>query len=686
MKYQTWNCGGVTVGDSLLDTVLRARGLHTQAQRDAFLHPEEKSYHSPLLLRGMAEAVARIEHAITKGESIAVYGDYDVDGITATALLTLYFRSRGATVTPYIPDRIEEGYGLNGEAIAALAAQGVGLIVTVDCGITAVEEVALARSLGVDVVITDHHSCKDILPDAAAVVNPQQPDCTYPNCALAGVAVAWKLAIALAGENGAEVEQQFLPLAAIGTVADAMTLTGENRVIVARGLPTIGTQGFPGLKMLLEEVGGCNKPVTAVTVGYHLAPRINAAGRMGQVGVSLELLLTDDAARAEVLSKELCVLNSRRQAVEQEIYEHCVTQAESFPPDERTALVLAHADWHQGVVGIVASRLAEKYAAPVFIVSLSEDGRGKGSCRTYGGFNLFSALGQCADLLESFGGHEFAAGFTIREENLLPFRQRLNEIAMSRTGGEAMCAALSVDALLPDFSMLTLEQVQALDVLEPCGTGNPKAVFLVQGAELLDVRDVGGGRHLRIRAQKVRKNMDGIFFSATAAQYCAEAGRNMDIAFTPTLNHFNGNVSVQMQVSDLRPSLTRAQQERLLLDRFLAGEALNDWEREALLPERSEFAAVWRYVSGKGRVDESERNFVRNVAKTYHVNESVAHILLALTVLQECGLVEAQLDRGRILATALNVGQKVDLDASALLQRLKSEATTEWGGRNEGAN
>ena len=672
MKYQTWNCSAATAGNSLLDMVLRARGLDTTQQREAFLHPEKKDFHSPLLLKGMVEAVARIERAITEGEPIAVYGDYDVDGITATALLTLYFRSRGAKVTPYIPDRIEEGYGLNSDAIATLAAQGIGLIVTVDCGITAVEEVALARSLGVEVVITDHHSCKDILPDAAAVINPQQADCPYPNRTLAGVAVAWKLAIALAGDNGPEIEQRFLPLAAIGTVADAMTLTGENRIIVARGLPTIGTQGFPGLKMLLQEVGGCDKPVSTVTVGYHLAPRINAAGRMGQVGVSLELLLTEDAARAEVLSKELCVLNSRRQTVEQEIYEHCVTQAESFPPPERTALVLAHADWHQGVVGIVASRLAEKYAAPVFIVSLSEDGRGKGSCRTYGGFNLFSALGQCADLLESFGGHEFAAGFTIRAENLPLFRQRINEIAMSRTGGETMCAVLDVDALLPDFRLLTLEQVQALEVLEPCGTGNPKAVFLVQGAELLDVRDVGGGRHMRIRAQKMRKNIDGIFFSATAAQYCATAGRHMDIAFTPNLNQFNGNVSVQMQLSDLRPSLTRAQQERLLLDRFLAGEGLSAWEREALLPGRNEFAAVWRYVSTKGRVDESERDFVRNVARTYHINESVAHILLALTVFQERGLVEASIDRGRILATALDIGQKVDLESSALMQRLKA--------------
>ena len=672
MKYQTWNCSAATAGDSLLDMVLCARGLDTTQQREAFLHPEKKDFHSPLLLKGMVEAVARIERAITEGEPIAVYGDYDVDGITATALLTLYFRSRGAKVTPYIPDRIEEGYGLNSDAITTLAAQGIGLIVTVDCGITAVEEVALARSLGVEVVITDHHSCKDILPDAAAVINPQQADCPYPNRTLAGVAVAWKLAIALAGDNGPEIEQRFLPLAAIGTVADAMTLTGENRIIVARGLPTIGTQGFPGLKMLLQEVGGCDKPVSTVTVGYHLAPRINAAGRMGQVGVSLELLLTEDAARAEVLSKELCVLNSRRQTVEQEIYEHCVTQAESFPPPERTALVLAHADWHQGVVGIVASRLAEKYAAPVFIVSLSEDGRGKGSCRTYGGFNLFSALGQCADLLESFGGHEFAAGFTIRAENLPLFRQRVNEIAMSRTGGETMCAVLDVDALLPDFRLLTLEQVQALEVLEPCGTGNPKAVFLVQGAELLDVRDVGGGRHMRIRAQKMRKNIDGIFFSATAAQYCATAGRHMDIAFTPNLNQFNGNVSVQMQLSDLRPSLTRAQQERLLLDRFLAGEGLSAWEREALLPGRNEFAAVWRYVSTKGRVDESERDFVRNVARTYHINESVAHILLALTVFQERGLVEASIDRGRILATALDIGQKVDLESSALMQRLKA--------------
>lgn len=680
MKYQTWNWSGQNAEFSLLDAVLRARGIVTPEQRDAFLEPEQKSFHSPLLLKGMDAAVARIERAVADDELIAIYGDYDVDGITSTALLTLYFQSRGVTVMPYIPDRIEEGYGLNPDAVQTLAGRGVKLIITVDCGITAVDEVELARSLGVDVVITDHHSCKEQLPRASAVVNPQQNDCTYPFQSLAGVAVAWKLAIALAGEAAADTEERFLPLAAIGTVADAMPLIGENRVIVARGLPAISqVNEFPGLVKLLTEVGGIDKPVTTSTIGYQLAPRINAAGRMGQVELALELLLTRDPARAEDLSKALCELNTRRKQVEDEIYDQCVQQAETLLPHERTALVLAHADWHQGVVGIVASRLAEKYAAPVFIVSLAEDGRGKGSCRTYAGFNLFSALGQCGDLLESFGGHEFAAGFTILESQIPALRRRLNEIARQRTGGQVMTADLEADLSLPDFSLLTLEQVESLKALEPCGTGNPKVTIVVQGVELADAREVGGGRHLRLRGRKGKRIMDGIFFSATCDQYGVTPGKHVDIAFTPGLNDFNGTVTVQMQVVDLRLSLTRAQQERLLFNRFLSGDVLPEVERDMLLPRRDDFAAVWRYVKGKSRRDESERDFIKNVAKTYHVADSTGRVLTALVVLEERGLIELHLERGRVVAAALDTGSKVDLEASPLLARLRTEPAAVGG-------
>lgn len=679
MKYQSWNQSGQEVEGSLLQAVLRARGIDSPAEQEAFLHPEQQSFHAPFLLKDMDKAVARIHRALEQGEQIAIYGDYDVDGITSTALLTLYFRSCGAEVISYIPDRIEEGYGLNVDAVRALAEQGVKLVITVDCGITAVAEVALARELGLDVVITDHHSCKAVIPNAAAVVNPQQPDCMYPFRALAGVAVAWKLAVALAGARAQEVEEFFLPIVAIGTVADAMPLTGENRSIVARGLREINTARFPGLQQLLLEAGGADKPVTATTVGFTIAPRINAAGRMGQVSIALELLLTQDLARAKELSRALCELNAQRKTVEEDICEQCIVQADMQPLSERSALVLAARDWHQGVIGIVATRLSEKYTAPAFIISIDEEGRGKGSCRTFAGFNLFSALEQCSDLLVGFGGHQFAAGFTILEEHIPAFRQRLNQIAKQRTGDEAMTSSLDVDLMLSDFSLLSLEQVRALDALEPCGTGNPKPSFAVQSVEITSARDVGAGRHLRLRGKKGRQQLDGIFFSATCAQYQIEAGRMFDIAFAPGVNSYNGNVSVQMQVNDLRPGLTRAQQERAVFDRFFAGEPLLERERELLVPHREEFAAVWRYVSARGQVDERERDFVKNVSKMYQIGESTGRTLTALLVLEERGLLQLELSRGRVCAVALPTSEKVNLEISPVMERLRGEATAVGG-------
>ena len=436
MKYERWQIPAAperTVGalmdagyPYLVSSVLASRGVETSEQAAEALEREHTLHYSPFLMKDMDKAVERINTAFARGEKLAVFGDYDVDGITSTCLLTDYLRSRGADVTMHIPRRIEEGYGLGCDAIRALAESGVTLIVTVDCGITGVEETAYAASLGVDLVITDHHECKEQLPDACAVVDPHRPDCPYPFKHLAGVGVALGLVLALGEGREDALFARYCTLAAIGTIADVMRMEGENRTIVQCGLEGIDRSDFTGLHALLREAGLTSRPISSIQIGFVLAPRINAAGRMGRAELAAELLLTDDPARAENLARELCELNRERQSVEQDIFHRAIEQMEDLPESERSALVLSSEDWHQGVVGIVASRLSEKFSCPSFMIHLS-GGSGKGSCRSYGGFNLFSALEACSDLLVSFGGHELAAGFTIEERNIPAFRTRMNQ-------------------------------------------------------------------------------------------------------------------------------------------------------------------------------------------------------------------------------------------------------------------
>ena len=380
----------------LLASILSARGITDLEQVHRLLTPQREPLWDPVLLKDMDKAVSRIRRALEQKETLAVYGDYDVDGITATCLLTDCLTRLGGHVIPYIPDRLEEGYGLNEEAIAALARQEVTLIVTVDCAITAAGEGEFARALCVELVITDHHECKQVLPQAVAVVDPHRPDCPYPFKGLAGVGVALKLAMAVAGPDRAGlVFREYADLAAVGTVADVMPMTGENRSIVQTGLADLSHPRRVGLAQLIQEAGLGEKPVTTVSIGYTLAPRINAAGRMGRANLAAELLLTRDPGRAADLAQELCALNRERQTIESEIFQECVRQLERKP--QSGIILLAEEHWHQGVVGIVASRLTEKYSCPAFMVCLDQ-GMGKGSCRSWGGVNLFQLLAQCQDL------------------------------------------------------------------------------------------------------------------------------------------------------------------------------------------------------------------------------------------------------------------------------------------------
>ena len=687
MKFQQWNLTPVSeeavtrlVGAGfpyLVSCVLASRGIDDPAAAAEFLLCDHRLSHSPLLMADMDKAVERISRAISDGEKIAVYGDYDVDGITATVILVDYLKSRGADVLHYIPRRIEDGYGLNPDAIDSLYQQGVRLMITVDCGITGVDEVAYAASLGMDTVVTDHHECKDQLPEAVAVVDPHRADCPYPFKHLAGCGVALKLALALAGPDREEaLFSRYCTLAAIGTVADVMQMSDENRAIVSRGLATIHHSDFIGLHALLDEAGLADRVITSVQIGFVLAPRINAAGRMGAADMAADLLLCEDPDRARELARELCELNRERQSVEQGIYSQALEMIDALPEDQRSALVLADDTWHQGVVGIVASRLSEKYSCPSFMIHLNGN-VGKGSCRSWGGFNLFAALEECSDLLLGFGGHELAAGFTIEADNIPAFRRRINQIAREYRGGQVPISCLDVDVTVTQPGRITLEEAEALDELEPYGAGNLRPVFCLCGATLERVQNVGQNRHLKLRLTKGSAQFDGIFFSATAESCGCPPGSRVDAAFYLQVNEFRGNRTIQLQMVDLRPSLTpsgREEESLALLDRCLKGGTVLPREAMRLIPSRDQFVRLWRDLqktASAGRLTAPYLPLLRSLSASVGGNDAFARTAFSLAVFAERGLLSYSRDGDEITVRLTDQGKKVDLEQSPYLHRLR---------------
>ena len=683
LKYGTWNVSSYRPADvrvmveagfsPLTAAVMCSRGYtELNAARDFLAANEPLS--DPFTLLDMDKAARRVRRAIDRREQICVFGDYDVDGITATCLLTDFLRRQGARVVSYIPARLEEGYGLNEMALHSLREQNVQLIVTVDCGITANDEAALCRALGIDLCITDHHECKEALPDCIAVVDPHRLDHTYPHKELSGVGVAFKLAAALDGDQERLLDE-YCDFLCLGTVADVMPLVGENRTMVAEGLKSLENPKRVGLAALMAECGVGHGRITAGTIGYTLAPRINAAGRMGQVDVATELFLTTDAQRAVELAAELCRMNRKRQEIEAEIYREAASMLPTGGRPE--AIVLASERWHQGVVGIVASRLAEEYNCPAFLICLDGD-KGKASSRSHGGFNLFAALRTLSPLLESYGGHELAAGFTIRRENIDAFRAQITELARAfRASGECQ-SALEIDCEIPP-RLLTLENVAALDELEPCGVGCPRPVLALRGFRVEELTEVGGGKHLRLRLTSGRHSWVAIFFSTTARLAAVSVGDRVDLAFTPQINEYRGQRMVQLNLVDIRPdeSARSAQDEaRTLYARHRAGDALSMAEAEELLPCRKDFIAVWRYLTAhaeNGWLQEEAGCLSRKIARYAAAPCCPGKTWVCLEVFAEQGLLVLE-QRPRMLRIRLtSEGKKVDLEQSQILRHLKMQ-------------
>lgn len=664
----------------LVSAVLAGRGIATPESAAAFLEREQELSVSPFLMHDMDKAVERIQQALNKGEKIAVFGDYDVDGITATCILVDYLQNRGADVIHYIPRRVEDGYGLSCDAIQGLYDRGVRLLVTVDCGITGVDEVDFAAGLGLDVVITDHHECREVLPHAAAVVDPHRPDCPYPFKHLAGCGVALKLVLALGGvDREQSLFARYCTLAAIGTVADVMQMSGENRTIVSRGLAALEHTDFIGLHALLREAGLTGKEISSVQIGFVLAPRINAAGRMGAADMAAEALLCQDEERASQLARELCALNRERQNVEQEIYTQAEEMIDHMPERQRSALVLESARWHQGVVGIVASRLSEKYSRPSFMIHLNGT-TGKGSCRSWGGFNLFAALENCKDLLLGFGGHELAAGFTIARDNIPAFRDRMNDYARHLCGEGAPESVLTIGAAIDRPADVTLEELEALTTLEPYGSGNSRPIFCLLGATLLRMQNVGQNRHLKLRLGKGNAQFDGIFFSTVAERCGCRAGDRVDAAFYLQINDFRGNRTVQLQMVDIRPSLypSAKEQETLrLTEKCLSDTPLTLKETTRAIPTRPQFAAAWRclekLVPEEG-LKEGYLPLLRTVAADLGRTEPFLRAAVCLLVFAQCGLL-TYTRTGDTVAVTLARDKHVSLEDAPLLRHLRESGT-----------
>ena len=676
LKYGVWNVTQPAVESvnalvqggyaPLAAMVLAARGKQNPQQAHAYLDCTAQ-LPDPFLMTDMDLAAGRVGLAMTRGEKIAVFGDYDVDGITATCLLTDFLRSHGADCVPYIPGRLEEGYGLNPIAIRQLKAEGVQLIVTVDCGITAVDMAQLCKELGIDLVITDHHECKDALPEAIAVVDPHRPDGGYPHKMLSGVGIAFKLASALCGSQE-EVLEHYADMVCLGTVADVMPLQGENRVFVSRGLEQLRHTKRPGLAALMQCSGCEPESLSASSVGYMLAPRINAAGRMGQIELAVELFLTQDPVRGEAVAKALCELNKQRQSVEQEIYRQAVEMLPEGKIPE--AIVLAEESWHQGVVGIVASRIAEEYCCPTFLICLDGD-HGKASSRSYGGFNLFTSLSCLAELLESYGGHELAAGFTIHRSRIPEFREQIGLLAEHYYSGDQPRTVLEADcAITPE--LLTVHNIDSLCALEPCGNGCPKPLLVMEQLQVERIIPVGGGRHMRLRLRHGRYGFNAIYFSATAESASIAQGDLVDVAFVPQINDFRGERTVQMNVVDIRPTCTAKCSWQTGSYRQLCSGTIEPQEAALLLPDRTLLGMVWKYLEHdrRGLIEETPMCLCRKIVRWSGAPLSLGQLLTCLDIFADVQLIELRRQHKNLTIRLLPRSEKADLFASRTMQRL----------------
>ena len=651
-----------------LAMLMNIRGLDDAAHLREFLG-EREPLSDPFLLKDMDKAAARITRAVDNMEKIAVYGDYDADGVTSTAMLYSYLETRGADVIFYIPQREGEGYGMNIGAVEYLKEQGVSLIVTVDNGISSVQEVARANELGIDVVVTDHHRPQEILPDAVAVVDAYRPDDTSPYKHFSGVGIAFKLLMAL--EDGAgDVEdllEAYSDLAAIGTIGDIVPLTGENRTLIRAGLERLSQSDRPGVQALLENAGIAGKTLTSTNVAFTLVPRINATGRMGAPERAVRLLISGYEEEAEVLSEEICADNEERRRVEAEIAEAAFADIEAKGYMKDRVVVVDGENWHHGVIGIVASRVTERCGKPCMIISRGET-EAKGSGRSIEGFSLFEAICACGDLLIKFGGHPMAAGITLKPENIEAFRKRINRYAAEHFP-QMPTQTVTLDCKL-NPAALSVSMAQSLTQLEPFGNGNPQPVFGLFNMELSNVTPVGGGGHLRLTLEKNGAVITAMRFNTKPEELPYHIGDKIDLAVQLEAREFRGQPLLTVIVRDMKFAAFNTEKNIASLasfEKWQRGEVLSAEDKNRLYPDRACLAAIYRALRTVNGKETDQVRFVSQFGK----DMTLGLFKTALLVFEERGLVHSEIADDTFTATLIETSGKTDITRSPVLLALQ---------------
>ncbi len=671
----------------LTASLLANRGLSEKEEVRSFLDVNTMPLYDPFLLKDMDKAVARINKAIELKERVCIYGDYDVDGVTSTVLLYFYLRSRGLECEYFIPERISEGYGLSRPVIEKMQGR-VDLIITVDTGVTAVAEAEFATSIGIDMVITDHHSCREILPDVCAVVNPHRDDSEYPFRNLAGVGVVFKLLCALDGDTR-HILDLYSDIIAVGTVADVMPIIDENRRITGIGLQRLQKTDNLGLLALMRRAGIIKygrqvKKITSALVGYVLAPRINAAGRIACASRAVELLLTENEQEADLIAEELCEINKQRQATEQKIYEQAVELIRQSEKDDKF-LVLGYDGWHQGVIGVVASKIAERYSRPCILFSFDGD-TAKGSGRSVKGFSLMDALSECGDLLLEYGGHELAAGLSIEKGKIDEFRKKINEYATPLLGENEMSFPLEIECEAR-FSDLTEKGVDEILSLEPFGLQNPQPVFVIRDVRLHDVVPLSQGKHVRFRVCGVENgnnmSLNAVCFGTPFDRFGYCEDDICDVVFTVDMNEYMGLRSVQLFVKAIRLSQSEENAVSIAEEHFnmlVSGEKYDGFERD--IPDLADFRSIFRYLRREAGSDGktiSLTSAVRILENEFEIPVTLCKFKIILEVLQERKLISLDYNSNKtmVLLKMIPSSGKINIDDSPLLTAIRSGKTAE---------
>lgn len=687
------------VSETLAKLIYNRGYLTPESARD-FICLEDSVFHDPFLLNDMEAAVDRIFSALEAHEKIMIYGDYDADGVTATTALYLYLSGLGADVGYYIPTRTGDGYGVSRQALDDFAASGVGLMITVDTGITAVDEVEYASSLCIDTVITDHHECQEQLPKALAVVNPKRLDSTYPFKELAGVGVVFKLICACetVRDDGRTVLDRiravcgrFADIISIGTVADVMPLVDENRLIVSYGLRMIERTDKYGLSALIEassNPGGAKsakRKISTGFIGYTIAPRINAAGRMSSATLAVELLLCDSAERARELAEKLCEINRIRHIEENKIAEEAYEKIDqTHDPSCDRVIVVDDDGWNQGVIGIVASKITEKYGLPSIVISFdgngeepSFDDNGKGSGRSVKGFNLSSALAYCSDLLEKYGGHELAAGLTVKRYNLDAFRKKINEYANERFGESDPVSALDADCVLLAKD-ITTELAEELYRLEPYGTSNPTPSFVLEGASVTRITPIGAGKHTKFSLECGGTAFTALAFGHSPFELDLYEGDTIDILFNLDVNEFRGAKSAQLIIRDIKKK--RAYKDALPENRKRYLEIKGGAKiaaDEDVVPTRDDFVCVYKTLKGEASLGHDMISPKALLSVLSQKNIGYLKLRFITDILAEMDLVAfSSHDDDDMLKFEINkTAAKKDLEDSEILASLRRRQT-----------